>query len=282
MPVRVCIVFLGLVSAGVLGAQTSTSSSTQSDPGASSQTGSAQQPPTQGGTSSSSPSGESKSVYVRRFSAGATLSVQGLTSVTGGSSTVTASPNLSTDYTTKGASQRIGYGITGQVVITNHFAVTAGALLQRIGYQFTTSVTVGTPTFSGGTTFTTTSTHEDTRARLIEVPLLLRYYGKSRHEKGPRWFAEGGGAWRDVNRIRTSIDATDANGKVTCCTSTPAQPAHHNSLGYSAGAGLQLIDPLGIRVVPEVRYIRWRDPIFNNQTTHMQKNQVEAGISLTF
>jgi hypothetical protein len=208
--------------------------------------------------------------------------VQGLTSVTGGSNTVTTSTTLSTAYTTKGASQRIGYGITGQVVITNHFAVTAGALLHRIGYQFTTAVTTGTPTFSGGITFATTSTHEDTRARLIEIPFLVRYYGKSRHEKGARWFVEGGGAWREVNNIKTSIDATDANGSVTCCTSTPAQPAHHNSRGFAAGAGLQLIDPVGIRVVPEVRYTHWVSPIFNNQTTHMQANQVEACLSLTF
>jgi hypothetical protein len=209
--------------------------------------------------------------------------VQGLNSVTGGSSTVTNSAaTVSTAYNTTGASQRIGYGLTGQAVITNHFAVTAGALLQRIGYQFTTSVTTITPTFSGGFTSATTSTHEDTRARLIEIPLLLRYYGKSRHEKGPRWFAEGGGAWRDVNRIRTSLDSTDANGVLTCCTSTPAQPAHKNSRGFVGGAGLQLIDPVGIRVVPEVRYTHWMNPIFNNLTTHMQANQVEASLSLSF
>jgi hypothetical protein len=46
--------------------------------------------------------------------------------------------------------------------------------------------------------------------------------------------------------------------------------------------GLQLIDPFGIRVVPEVRYTRWLDDMFYYQSTITQRNQIEAVISLSF
>lgn len=285
MQVKASVFFLGVLSAGILSAQ----SGTQSNPAQSSDTSAQTPPPAQSGsatppaqTGTSSSSAESKAVYVHRFSVGATLTFLGLNSVTGGSNTVTTSAALSTAYNTTGASTRLGYGVTAQMVLTNHFAVTLGAFLRRIGYQFTTSVTTTAADNFGGTISSTTTTHEDTRARVIEIPVLLRYYAKSRHEKGGRWFAEGGAAWREINNSRSSVDTTDINGVLTCCTSIPTLIAHRNSKGIVGGAGLQLIDPLGIRVVPEFRYTHWLDPIFNNQTTHMQSNQVEASLSLTF
>jgi hypothetical protein len=48
------------------------------------------------------------------------------------------------------------------------------------------------------------------------------------------------------------------------------------------GAGVQLIDPVGIRVVPEVRYTRWLNPLIDDYTAHSQRNQVEGSLSLTF
>jgi hypothetical protein len=222
---------------------------------------------------------------VRRFSAGATLSVLGLSTIGAGSSTVATSSSVSTDYSTTGASSRIGYGITAQAGLTNHFAVAAGIYLRRIGYQFKTSVNTTTNIVEGGTvvpTTTTTSTHDDTRARLYDIPFVLRYFGKSRHTPGPRWFVEGGGAWRDATNFRTSEDSTDASGVLTCCKSVPTQPAHRNARGFVAGAGFQLIDPFGIRVVPEVRYTRWVNEIFSAFSTHTQKNQVEINFTLSF
>jgi hypothetical protein len=131
-------------------------------------------------------------------------------------------------------------------------------------------------------TVTTTSTHDDTRGRLLDVPVMVRYFGKSRHVPGPRWFAELGAAWRDATSFRTSMDSTDATGVVTCCTAEPTVPTHRSALGYVVGAGLQFIDPFGIRVVPEVRYTRWKDEIFSNLSTHTQQNQLEANITLSF
>ncbi len=186
---------------------------------------------------------------------------------------------------TSDASSRIGYGLTFQAGVTNHFAIAAGVYLRKIGYQFTDTTNTTTNVVEGGTvvpTVTTTSTHEDTRGHLIDVPAMLRYFGKSRHTPGPRWFLEAGAAWRDTTHFRTSMDSEDASAVVTCCTFPATVVTHKSAVGYVAGAGIQFIDPFGIRVVPEVRYTRWTEEIFRNLSTHTQQNQLEANITLSF
>ncbi len=54
-------------------------------------------------------------------------------------------------------------------------------------------------------------------------------------------------------------------------------PEHRSAIGMVVGAGIQFVDEFGIHVVPEVRYTRWVNPIFDNLTTKTQTNQVEAG-----
>jgi Outer membrane protein beta-barrel domain len=213
------------------------------------------------------------------------LSVLGLSLVKGATSTVDNTTEISTEYQTTGASSRIGYGVTLQARITDHFYVNLSGLLRRMGYQLTTTVSTTTTAVLNGTTYpstSTTSTHEDTRARLIDIPFVVRYYGTGKRPTSPRWFLEAGGSWRLANDIRTSLDSTDASGTVTCCTFTPTVPQHRSSAGAVVGAGIQFVDEFGIHVVPEVRYTRWLNPTFDNLTTITQRNQVEAAISLTF
>jgi hypothetical protein len=246
-----------------------------------------QNPPasTQKTGTSSSTAGNATAESGRRFTAGLTLSVLGFTPIPAKSSSTTNSSILSTQYQTTGASSRIGYGVTGEVRLTNHFAVDVSALYRRIGYQLTTTETATTTTILNGistSTTSTTSTHEDTRSRLFDIPFLLRFYSSAKRPNGPRWFLEGGGAWRIATGIRTSVDSTDASGINTCCTTAAAKPAHHTGIGMVGGAGVQLIDPLGIHVVPEVRYTRWVNPVFDAFTTSTVQNQLEATISLTF
>jgi hypothetical protein len=213
------------------------------------------------------------------------LTVLGLPLIAGRTSTVNNSSEISTQYQTKGASGRIGYGLTVQARITNHFYVDLSGLIRHIGYQETTTVATTTTGVLNGSTYpitTTTSTHEDTRARLIDIPFLVRYYGTGKRPTSPRWFLEAGGAWRLANQIRTSLDSTDASGNVTCCTTTPVVPKHRSGVGMVVGAGMQFVDEFGIHVVPEVRYTRWLDSTFENLSTTTNHNQVEADISLTF
>jgi hypothetical protein len=237
------------------------------------------------GSSSSSSSSAPAPASERRFTGGLTLSVLGLSLVPGKTTTVNNTSEISTQYQTSGASSRIGYGLTVQARITEHFYVDLSGLLRRIGYQMTTTVATTTTGILNGSTYpitTTTETHEDTHARLIDIPLVLRYYGTGKRPRSPRWFLEAGGSWRLANDIRTSTDTTDASGVNTCCTFTPTVPDHRSGIGMVAGAGIQLMDEFGIKVTPEVRYTRWIDQVFDNLSTHTQRNQVEADISLTF
>ena len=240
-------------------------------------------PPSTG--TSSSAQAPDNSETGRRFTAGVTLSVLGFSLVPGKTSDTTATDGTTTDNQTTGASSRIGYGLTAQYRITEHFSVDISAIVRRIGYQFTNTVTgTTTTTLNGITTSSTTitTTHEDTRSRLFDIPLELRYYSSARRPDGPRWFLEGGGAWRVATGLRTSTDVTDTAGVNTCCTNTPTTPAHRSAIGMVGGAGIQLIDPLGIHVVPEVRYTRWISPVFDSLTTNTTQNQLDASLSLTF
>lgn len=211
-------------------------------------------------------------VYVRRASIGVSLSIVPTLSVFNDSMTQSlTSSDIS--WSTTGHKPRVGFGIVTQVALSNRFAVAANPLYRKFGYEMTTSMT---------TNSVTTKMHEDTRARLIDVPVTLRFYTKSRMDPGPRGFIEVGGALRNVTRIRTQIDHTDADGDNTCCDSTPATPSHRSIRGLVAGFGLQFIDPVGVRVVPEVRYTRWLAETFNTYSTRTSRNQIEIVLSLTF
>jgi outer membrane protein with beta-barrel domain len=241
-------------------------------------------PPNGNGTSTSA-SNPPEPVYIRRISGGLTLSVLGLSPVDGGSSTVTNSSTVSTAYSSTAASERIGYGVTAQVAITDHFAAAIQALYRRFGFTLDTTITTTATTAVNGvvsTNSSSTSTHQDTRAAIIDIPAMLRYYNRGRHTPGPRWFVEGGGAFRDVISIRSSDSSTDVNGNLTCCTNAVVAPTNRTAKGMTAGGGFQFIDDFGIHVMPEVRYTRWLDPVFDSFSTNTQKNEVAAGLSLSF
>lgn len=225
--------------------------------------------------------------YVRRISAGLTLSVLGFSTVRdGASSNVTTSPPVDAAYTTtrtKGISQWIGYGVTAQASLTDHLAVNAGVFLRRMGYKLNSDIYTGVDNVNTvADERTHTVTNEDTRARLLDFPVTIRYYTKNRHSPGPRAFFELGGVLRRISSVRSSTDTTINDGTTSCCITTPATPGHRAAQGYVGGFGVQLIDPFGIRVVPEVRYTRWMTETFNAFSTSTRRNQLEAMISLSF
>lgn len=222
--------------------------------------------------------------YVRRFSAGATLSVLVLETVKNDSATViTSSPAFDGLYSTKNASKRIGYGLTAQAALTERFAVSASLLLRSMGYKKNSDIYSGVDNPSTPQDERTHTVHnEDTRAKFRDIPVTIRYYTKDRHMSGPRGFVEGGAALRWVTHIRSSIDTTVNSGTLQCCNTTPVKPDSRTVRGLVAGAGFQLIDGVGIRVVPEVRYTRWMGDTFNTPSTRVQRNQLEGIVSLTF
>jgi hypothetical protein len=214
--------------------------------------------------------------YIRRFTVGATLSVLPTKPMrTADYSISTTNPTVQATYNTGDLSQRIGLGGMVQAAITERLAVNAGFIMRRFGYAMTSDE------FLGATDYTNVS--EMTLGKYFDFPMLVRFYTRGRYRPGPHWFVEGGAVIRRATKIKTltktahTITLTDIVE-----TTTPVTPVSRTTNGYTVGMGVQLIDPLGIRVVPGVRYTRWMNRTFNNLSTYNDLNQVEVNLSLTF
>ena len=192
---------------------------------------------------------------------------------------------VTTQYQSNGPSDRFGYGVTLQARIVNHWYLDVSGLLRHLGYTEMTTVTTTTTQVLNGSTYqatTQTSTSDNTNSRLIDIPVLVRYYGTPKRPRSPRWFLEAGGTYRTVSDIRTSLLSTDAEGNVTCCTNTADVAKNHTTVGAVVGAGIQFIDEFGIHVVPEFRFTRWKAPVFESLSTTGRLNQIEVDLSITF
>lgn len=229
-------------------------------------------------------------VFVRRFSAGGKFRYLALESMAKGNLSTTVIDTVDVDARSSGDSSRYGYGLTTQVAVTNKWAFALELLSSKIEYNTIREVTtfIVDPFENVLLETQVVSGNETTSARLWDIPLLFRYYTKSRFNRGPRVFFEGGGVVRRVTDINTSIEtlSSTTNPNVEdvtdCCDKSPARVANPNALGGAVGIGFQLIDDVGIRVVPGFRYTRWFSNAFDDPPTRSEKHQLEVTIALTF
>lgn len=220
--------------------------------------------------------------WVRRISLGPTISILG-TDLTKDREASEVTTTINALYSSINLRKRLGYGATAQVALTERFAVNLRFLVRKIGYQATSDIISGTDdTTTPNDERIRTIRNEDTRATLFDVPLTLRFFGTPRHEPGQRWFVEGGGAVRRVSRIKSRRDQRVGTAPVVCCDLSPVTPAARDIRGLVAGFGFHLVDPVGIRVIPEVRYTRWMGRTFESTATRTEKNQIEVVLSLMF
>jgi hypothetical protein len=212
--------------------------------------------------------------YIRRFSVGATLSVLATKPMRTADYTIlTTNPTVQATYVTMDRSQRIGWGGTVQAAITDRLAVNAGFILRRFGYEMTSEAFLGLTDHLVGS--------EMVLGKYFDVPVLMRLYTRSRYRPGPHWFVEGGAVFRRATKI-VSLTQTILNSVDTTTSTTPVTPLSRTTNGYTVGVGFQLIDPLGIRVIPGVRYTRWMNRTYNHFSTYNDLNQVEANLTLSF
>lgn len=233
-------------------------------------------------TSSTVGSSLEKTNYIRRFSIGASLGVIALDTVKNNTSGQLTN-SIDAIYSTTVTPYRFGFGVTGQIAITNRLAVNAGLFMRKTGYLMNSDV------FSGIDNPLTiaddrkhTVSNETTNARFYDLPVTVRFYGKGRQDKGAHWFVEGGGVIRKVSKISSSVDNTVGTGTTSCCVTTPVTPHKRNTTGMVGGLGVHLVDPLGISVIPSVRYTRFLDSPWNSFSTVNKRNQIEAIITLGF
>lgn len=235
--------------------------------------------------SSSEPETLKEPVYVRRITFGALLSVSVLEWLKANESqnVVTTTPAFDGLYTGTNNSRRVGFGLISQVALTERFAVSVGVTQRSIGYKRNSDIYTGVDnpvTTADERTYTVHN--EDTRAKLYDIPVLVRYYTKDRHVRGPRGFFEVGPTLRKVAKIKTAVDTSINSGDTKCCDYTPATPARRTVKGITAGFGVQLIDDIGIRVVPEFRYTHWMNDTFRTPGIRPMRHQLEGMVSITF
>lgn len=221
--------------------------------------------------------------YVRRFSAGLTASFTPWDLMKGGDFSGVVFPGPLDVVSQSGPNSKwYGAGVAIQVTVTNRFAVAINAIVRQAGFSVASNIIEGVD-------LTTTSTDdrkyyiatEDTHAYYMDLPVLVRYYGKSHRKEGKRWFVEAGGTMRHVWNVKTSITTETIDG-TTCCDNTPTRPHKQNALGATAGAGMHFVDDFGIRIIPEVRFTRWLNETFQKYGAHSSRNQIEILITIAF
>lgn len=224
-----------------------------------------------------------RTAYVRRLSLGATVTVLPMNLIKlGYTQTFSTTPVLQIDRDTSSKALRIGWGATGQLALSEKTALAFGALRRRAEYNVTETTYYGED--KPGTVIDdrkTSMIQEWTRVAFWDFPFVMRYYSKRRHSPGARWFLQAGGTYRTVDKLRGRLEKTSTAGAVT--TDHSYQAPHKKSImGITAGFGVHLIDPVGVRVIPEVRYTRWFGTTFDNWPPRSARNQLEVNVSLGF
>ena len=222
-------------------------------------------------------------VYVRRFSIGATLSVPVQNQIANekvGQTVSTAPPlTVESDNTPKGRS--VGYGLVAQVMLTPRFAVVVNPLIRKMQYTSFTVLYEGTDNPNTPQDERRgTNIDEDSRARLIDVPVLVRFYGKDRRDAGHRWFAELGPSMQLVRKVKSYRKTLHPN-QTTSINESPIS-YRERGLGATAGFGARFMDEFGVSVMPEVRYTRWFSTTFGAVSGRSRRNQIEFLVSLVF
>ncbi len=163
-----------------------------------------------------------------------------------------------------------GGGLDFNLRVRGNYWLNIGVLYRYSGYDSTENLND-----TSSTIYT-----ERTRAHLFDIPVLARY-------AGPRWrwskysFYELGGVLRYAASPTTTLAAANVNGDFCCAP--PSTVAFRRTIeGVSVGTGLVAKDDFGIKVAPEVRYVRWLGDTWRSSTLGTAKDQLEVGISFGF
>jgi opacity protein-like surface antigen len=220
----------------------------------------------------------------KRLSVGA---IVGYT-ITGVSQEVSSSVNTSattpptvTDTLVESKGAPLAGGAAIRYDFSERFGAGADILYRRGGYNSTVIISEQI-TDGNSTADLLLSTFEETRAHLLDIPILGRYYFKDRSEGGGvRPYVTGGLALHFATGVSSLSEITDQN-QVTDTDLTTIGPANDSTLGGVLGFGLRAADDVGIKVDIEFRYTRWADPIFQSGPANSNNNQADILVAFTF
>ncbi|HXM46121.1 MAG TPA: outer membrane beta-barrel protein [Bryobacteraceae bacterium] len=186
------------------------------------------------------------------------------------------------NYSSSSTSPKWGPGVMAEYRLTNHWGLAGEIHFHHVDYTENATIYTGyNSSTTGGDNRPVTTTSTYSQVNYYEYPLLAHYYGLWSHGWKKRIFFTGGVELRHVGKIRTGNDFTYPSGE-TDYNENPATPNKVNDLGVVAGLGMRFIDEFHIRIVPEMRFIRWQAPTLQGASYASVLNELEAGASLSF
>ena len=228
------------------------------------------------GTSSSTRE-EAHPKFWSRFSVGARLTILAMDNQ--GSGTVSSSPNSDTEIsqTLTPGTTRMGGGLTVEYAARPRVLVSVDVLYSWFSY---TSNLITNVTAADGIS-TITGTNEATSARYWDLPILARYTTRPARLASTRLLLGGGVSFRRASDVKTSTLTLNADGSQTA-SQTPRTLTNQTIYGVEATAGVRVKDEFGIKVTPEVRYIRWLNDLFTGWPGQQRRNELQVVVGLTF
>ncbi len=212
------------------------------------------------------------------FTAGGTLT-SGVKSVSTSVNTSATDPPTVTNTVVDSKSSRYLVGGAVRYDAGDRFGVGVDFIYRRGGYDASIALSEQVTDDDDGDLLL--STGESTRAHLIDIPILGRYYFQPRSTDGPRGFVTGGMAFRFASGLKTTKEVTDQDA-VTDTDLTPIGPANDVIPGIVIGAGLRAKDDVGVKVDIEFRLTRWLNPVFQSGPANSNPNQADAMVTFTF
>jgi hypothetical protein len=198
------------------------------------------------------------------------------------SMSTTTTPIYDWNFNTTSHSPAIGGGLAIEIHLSRKATFRVEGLYSRLRYDKVTDI------YWGGDDSTTNNDErshmnrvERTKARLIDVPVMVQYRIFGTEGARGRVFLSLGGAVRTVSTIRTTYETTSAEAYKTT-TQGRVTPSKRNLLGASVGLGFRIIDDFRIKSTPEIRYTRWAGNTFASDSTQSPRNQLEFGVGFTF
>ncbi|MCB9385374.1 MAG: PorT family protein [Bryobacterales bacterium] len=212
------------------------------------------------------------------FTVGGTIT-SGVKTVSTSVNTSATTPPTVTDTIVDSKTARYLVGGSLRYDVGERFGVGGDVIYRRGGYNTVIAVSEQITEDEDGDLLLQNT--EQTRANLIDIPILGRYYFRPRSDDGARAFVTGGLAMRFVSGLKTTSETTDQD-LVTDTDLTAIGPANSFVPGVVIGAGVRAKDDVGVKVDLEFRLTRWVNPVFQSGPANSNPNQAEAMVSFTF
>jgi hypothetical protein len=188
------------------------------------------------------------------------------------------------DYTYTGSSDlhRMAVFPGLEYRLTSHLTLGLDLLFHHALYRQKTEIRTGKKDSNASTDDRpVTVISETTKANYWEVPLLARYYGLRKQGLLSKFYVAGGPTYRRVGKIRTGTEYAYADA-TSDYHEAPATPNRRNQFGSVAAVGLRFIDDIGVKVTPEIRFVRWQGLAFQGTSYRSTQNDVSIGLGLAF